>query len=42
MQRPAQQAAAGKKASKQQLVAASLDAFEQLERQLQQQQRQQQ
>ncbi|WIA30140.1 hypothetical protein OEZ86_000233 [Tetradesmus obliquus] len=39
---PAQQAAAGKKASKQQLEAASLDAFEQLERQLQQQQEQQQ
>ncbi|KAF6265248.1 hypothetical protein COO60DRAFT_1479589 [Scenedesmus sp. NREL 46B-D3] len=38
---PDQQVAAGKKASKQQVVAASLDAFEQLERQLQQRRQQQ-
>jgi hypothetical protein len=40
LQRPIEQVTAGKKASKQQLVAASLDAFEQLERQLEQQQQQ--
>eukprot|EP00882_Tetradesmus_deserticola_P010462 GHRQ01011049.1.p1 GENE.GHRQ01011049.1~~GHRQ01011049.1.p1 ORF type:complete len:132 (+),score=41.92 GHRQ01011049.1:736-1131(+) len=39
---PVQQIAASRKAPKQQLVAASLDAFEQLERELQLQQQQQQ
>jgi hypothetical protein len=42
LQHPVQQVAAAKKASQQQRVAASLDAFEQLERQLQQNQQSQQ
>jgi hypothetical protein len=42
LQRPVQQVAAAKKASQQQRVAAALDAFEQLERQLQHKQQNQQ